>query len=360
MAVKYKMVMQVVPSDSKNDLLMDLMSTKAANKVKHSVVTLNSGPGDLSRYCDSVGIPILVLADNSSFVRKVFQVLASTRKFRPDIIYFQSFIPSLMGSIISLIPNRHYRTVAVRHHNRNHHIIKNKKAVLLDRFISIFVDQVVAVSKSVSETLILERCNERKIRIIENGLCSDRYDFPVRRLRNISRSNQISILAIGRLDWQKNFSLLLEVATGLNEIGIDFTINVLGDGNVGERDKWINETQVLGLENRINWLGWVRDVAWYFDNSDIFLHTAVDEACPLVHIEALFAGIPIVSTSNGGCKDVLDGFYQGISSNNPKEYIEAIVQIMNDYANFQKIAESYVLLAKERFNPEISAMSYFA
>ncbi len=354
------MIMQVVPSDSKNDLLMDLISTKAAKNVKHAIVALNPGTGELSAYCSAAGIPIIVLDSSSSIMKKLVLVVISTRKFRPDVIYYQSFIPSLIGGVTSLIPNRRYKTVAVRHHNLNHHLRKNRRAIFLDCLISVFIDQVVAVSKSVSSTLLLEGCSKKKIVMIENGLNYERYDFALRKLRDISKNENLNLLAVGRLDWQKNFPLLLEIATCLNNMGIEFTINVLGDGNSGEREKWIERTQVLGLESRVIWHGWVTDVTSYFNKSDIFLHTAADEACPLVHIEALFSGIPIVSTANGGCKDVLNGFYRGIAIADPNEYVKAIVDIMNDYINFQKVAQSYILVAKNRFDPEISAKFYFA
>lgn len=356
---KRKVVMQVVPSDSKNDLIMDLLSTTAAEIVGHIVVALDSGSGDLSKYCNSAGISIVVLDGCESIIAQTLSLFSSIRKFRPDIIYFQSFIPSIIGGILSLMPFRSYKTIAVRHHNRNHHLLKNKRAIIIDRFISLSVDGIVAVSRSVSETLVIEGCNKKKIVIIENGLNYDRYHFAPRLLRSISRGNRLEILVVGRLDWQKNFPLLLEIAKGIEASGIDFAINVLGDGNVGEREKWIKRTESLGLENRITWHGWVRDVSWYFDNSDIFLHTAADEACPLVHIEALFSGIPIISTTNGGCKDVLNSFYAGIASDDPNDFVKAIVQTKEQYIDFQETAISYILLAKERFNPEISAKSYF-
>ena len=356
---KHKVIMQVVPSDSKNDLIMDLLNTTAAKKVGHVVVALNSGSGDLSKYCNSAGIPIIVLDTSQSIIKQILALFSSIRKFRPNAIYFQSFIPSIWGGILSFLPFRSYKTIAVRHHNRNHHLLKNKRAVLVDRFISMTVDGIVAVSRSVSETLVMEGCKRKKIVIIENGLNYDRYDFAPRILRNISRRDCVEILVVGRLDWQKNFPLLIEIAKGIEASGIDFAINVLGDGNVGERQKWIQRTESLGLGNRITWHGWVRNVSSYFDKSDIFLHTAADEACPLVHIEALFSGIPIISTTNGGCKDVLNTFYTGIASDNPKDFVEAIVQTKEQYSDFQETAMSYISLAKERFNPEISAKSYF-
>ncbi len=356
---KRKVIMQVVPSDSKNDLMMDLLRTNAAHKVEHVVIALNSGSGDLSKFCSTTNIPITVFGGDKSILLQTFSLFSSIRRFKPDVIYFQSYIPSFIGGILSLIPFRSYKTIAVRHHNRNHHILKNKRAILIDRFISLIVDGIVAVSESVSETLIMEGCNKKKIVIIENGLNYNRFDFAPRKLRSISITNRLEILAVGRLDWQKNYPLLLEIAKGLEASGIDFAINILGDGNVGERDKWINRTKSVGLGNRIIWHGWVRNVSWYFDNSDIFLHTAADEACPLVHIEALFSGIPIVSTTNGGCKDVLKSFYPGIASDDPKDFISAIIQMKDHYIDFQKTAISHVLLAKERFNPETSAKLYF-
>ncbi len=53
-------------------------------------------------------------------------------------------------------------------------------------------------------------------------------------------------------------------------------------------------------------LGYVDDIAELYASFDVFLLTSANEGTPVVAIEALAAGVPVVATDAGGTRTVVD------------------------------------------------------
>ena len=67
-------------------------------------------------------------------------------------------------------------------------------------------------------------------------------------------------------------------------------------------DPWLI---VFGLVARVLWLGAVPDAARYFAAFDLFVMSSRTEGLPMVMLEAMAAGTPIVTTSVGGIPDLV-------------------------------------------------------
>ena len=352
-------IMQVVPSDTKNDLLIDLLETNIMRQVENSILMLAPGTGELSQYCKSRSISFEVVKKNRTIFRQIIATYRFVRKIKPDRIFFQSFFPSFIGSVLTLIPSMNRtRVIAVRHHNRNHHLLRNRKAALVDKFISKRVEYVFAVSNTVKKTLQSEGCDPTKIIVVENGLNFSRYGFIYPTSRNYDGVSTLNLLAVGRLDWQKNYDLMFEVISQLRLRGVDVTLTIYGAGADAERTRLNKLGERLGIESSILWRGWIPNIEYAYDNSHIFIHTAADEACPLVLIEAQLSGIPLVSTSNGGSVDVLGEHYGLVKTNIANDLCLRILKIASSYQSYLTTSNLGIRAAQERFNPEKMASHY--
>ena len=65
-------------------------------------------------------------------------------------------------------------------------------------------------------------------------------------------------------------------------------------------------TRQLGLEPHVRFLGWRKDLTVVYGASDASVLTSRNEGTPVAVIEALAAGLPVVSTDVGGVRDVID------------------------------------------------------
>ncbi|MEI7408832.1 glycosyltransferase [Pectobacterium aroidearum] len=110
----------------------------------------------------------------------------------------------------------------------------------------------------------------------------------------IDRTESKRILAIGRLTEQKNFSFLIDAfnLSKLSELG--WSLDIVGDGD--EKQYLLDKIEKLNLNNNINILGFTKKIGDFYQKSDIFCMSSRYEAFPMVLIEAMSYGCPVIST----------------------------------------------------------------
>ena len=100
-----------------------------------------------------------------------------------------------------------------------------------------------------------------------------------------------TILCVGRLTRQKNFALALDAFARMRPF---YRLVILGDGE--QRQMLQQRAETLGIASRVRFEGYVSDVPRYLAQADALLCTSLYEGYPAALIEALAAGVPIVST----------------------------------------------------------------
>jgi len=79
---------------------------------------------------------------------------------------------------------------------------------------------------------------------------------------------------------------------------------IVGDGD--RRSELERLSRELGLRENVRFLGWRKDLETIYGASDVCVLTSRNEGTPVAVIEALAAGVPVVSTDVGGVTDVID------------------------------------------------------
>jgi glycosyltransferase involved in cell wall biosynthesis len=76
----------------------------------------------------------------------------------------------------------------------------------------------------------------------------------------------------------------------------------VGDGELREDLK--EHTRSLGVDDVVRFLGWRRDMGEVYRGLDLLLLTSDNEGTPVTVIEAMAAGVPVISTAVGGVPDI--------------------------------------------------------
>ncbi len=127
-------------------------------------------------------------------------------------------------------------------------------------------------------------------------------DFP----KNIEKKSS-QLLFLGRVGERKGFWDLLQALRNVKAKGLGFRLLVGGDG---ELDKARQLTIDYGLETSIEFVGWVtsEQKLKLLASSSLYLLPSHHEGMPMSILEALAAGLPIVTTNVGGIPEqVADG-----------------------------------------------------
>ncbi len=118
---------------------------------------------------------------------------------------------------------------------------------------------------------------------------------------------QQTLLFLGRLGKRKGAYDLVEAVSRLTAEFPDMKLLMGGDGEVEQVREHV---QRLGLEKRVELLGWVTgvDKEALLRRASVYLLPSYNEGLPMSVLEAMAAGLPIVSTPVGGIPEaVADG-----------------------------------------------------
>jgi len=154
-------------------------------------------------------------------------------------------------------------------------------------------DRVVSPSTSLKE-LMLSRCPKLQVAVIPNGYNAAAFD--------VSRPRRKSVLLCSRLLPRKGFQYVIEA---LRDLSLGWQIDVVGDGPYMEDLK----ASAAGSKTPVVFHGWLdrnslalRDL---YETSSIFVFPSEAENFPTVLLEAMSAGMAIISSRAGGCPEVV-------------------------------------------------------
>jgi glycosyltransferase involved in cell wall biosynthesis len=268
-------------------------------------------------------IPLWHLGKRKGFELRMFPALARVlREFRPQVVHTHlSVLRYVLPAMLA------YPTPVVVHtlHNLAEH-----ETDAIGRAIQrlVFRRAVLPVAISQEVAASVERFYGLKsIAIIPNGITFDRYQSAQddrARWRETEGFHRDSILftCVARLEPQKNPFLLLRAFAALNDARAHLVL--LGSGSLMAPLKAHVHTH--GLEGRVHVLGKRDNVRECLAASDVFVLSSNWEGNPLAVMEAMAAGLPVISTAVGGVPDLVQSGEQGILV--PPEDFPAFTQAM--------------------------------
>jgi glycosyltransferase involved in cell wall biosynthesis len=118
----------------------------------------------------------------------------------------------------------------------------------------------------------------------------------------------------GNAGWlvpRKRWDVFLAVAGKVARSVPGAAFLVAGDGP--ERAELEQKAKALGIGNQIIWLGWVGNLADFYQSLDVLLFNSDWDAQPRTPLEAMSFGVPVVaSILNGGTREVITGDSVGV------------------------------------------------
>lgn len=115
----------------------------------------------------------------------------------------------------------------------------------------------------------------------------------------------LRISNIGVIEQRKNQKILIPLAKHLiNENILDFHITVIGRGmELPHLKTEITEKELGGY---FSFPGWKKNVDEYLENSNLYIHTSINDNCPYSLIEAISQKVPSIAFRVGGIPEILD------------------------------------------------------
>jgi glycosyltransferase involved in cell wall biosynthesis len=211
-----------------------------------------------------------------------------------------------------------------------------KGSFAVDRLIGRSVDYYVAVSHANARYLVQDkRLPARKVVVIPNGCDLARFDrprdpaSPLKAGLGLGPEDQV-LLAVGRLAPQKGHEILLEALPAVRREVPRLHTVVVGEGSL--REPLERRTRELGLDDRVHFVGYRPDVAGWYAAADLSVLPSHFEGLPLVTVESLAAGCPVVATAVDGTPEVVVDGVTGLTvpPGDPDRLGQAILRLVQD------------------------------
>ncbi|RYM33913.1 glycosyltransferase [Brumimicrobium glaciale] len=191
-------------------------------------------------------------------------------------------------------------------------------------------------------TNILPRRQRGNVKLIQYGFDYNKYK--IEKPKSISSHGKIRMINVGSYQKKKNQRFFIDVAEELISRGIDFEINLIGDG--GLRKSVEEEISSKKLEGFIKVRGIQHNVEKWYAESDIYVHAATYEPFGLVFLEAMSAGLPTITLDGKGNRDIIENDKNGylLDESNAVQFADKIIEYAQDkekYTAMSKFAQEY-------------------
>ncbi|MGA3031801.1 MAG: glycosyltransferase [Terracidiphilus sp.] len=166
-------------------------------------------------------------------------------------------------------------------------------------------DRVTAVSRAAAHAHIGKgMVSEKNLTVLPNGIDIDEWrpDAEVRaEVRHaMGLTDDFLWLAVGRLEAVKDYPTLLKALTFVPQLG---RLVILGEGPL--RGELTQLAAQLGLEHRVHFIGFQKDVRRWMQAADGLVLASRYEGLPMVLLEAGACGLPCVATAVAGTREVV-------------------------------------------------------
>lgn len=159
---------------------------------------------------------------------------------------------------------------------------------------------------------------------------------------DISYSDEIRLVSVGRLIPVKAFDRLIRIHAKLRRGGYRIHCYILGDGILRKDLEQLSND--LGVTESLTFLGYKTNVYKYVANCDLFVCSSLSEGFSTAATEALIVGTPVCTVDVSGMKEMLgkNNEYGIVTENNEEALYRGIKSLLNDselLMHYKKMAE---------------------
>ena len=236
---------------------------------------------------------------------------------------------------------------------------------VISRFIYPHIKHIILASESTKKSFEqwLGKKNNGKIMVIPYAIDSSVYEMHVKNHNNVTlsvNSREPTIIAVGRLCDQKGFDILIRAHQILLKKGCIQRLLILGEGPARpELEGLIAE---LRLQETVRLAGFVSNPVEFMRQSTVFVLSSRFEGFGVVLVEAMLAGIPIISTDcPDGPSDVLERGKYGVLV--PVEDSNALANAIEAMLRSPEMQLQYQAKCRGRanhYNPSLVANKWHA
>ena len=260
----------------------------------------------------ATGVDYVEVPERHSFDPRVWRHLRQLIAARHiDVLHAHDYKTDLLALLLSRATGA--RALATVHGWTGHTTRERMCYYPADKRVLARFPRLIAVSTQIARELVGYGANPRRVTTILNAIDHRRFrrdpsQVQPARARLGLEPQHVAIGAVGRLEPQKRFDLLLEAFAVLHIDRPELRLIIAGDGSL--RDSLDHPGRAMGRAGSVTLTGHVDDVIPLHHAFDLFVQSSDYEGTPNAVLEAMAMETPIVATEAGGTAElVLDGVH---------------------------------------------------
>lgn len=232
----------------------------------------------------------------------------------------------------------------------------------LDKRILRNFDMIVGVSNEIRDEL-KKHVPHDKIMKVGNGIDIQKYNKLVEKnkaKRELHIDNKQVIGFVGRLSPEKGIGYLLRAVSNLINEGLNVCAMIVGDGEqVGALRE---EARALHMADRVIFTGNRNDTPMLYAAMDVFVLPSLQEAFPMVILEAMACGVPVVATRVGDVAEIIEPNTSGllVEARDVTALQDAIKEVLTHKDAAARMSEAARTRTEQKFSSVAMAKQYYS
>ncbi|HAA57928.1 MAG TPA: hypothetical protein DCE42_24400 [Myxococcales bacterium] len=261
---------------------------------------------------------------------KILKLAMRLKKQRIDILHVHGYRAAMYGLPAARMAG--CKVLLTRHGVLSRHV-RERMVEEVERVLSEQMDAIVPVAEH------LKGSNDTLSRVIHNCI-----PIPSKSSCSYPGNNPRKLLYVGRLSQEKAPFFLIDAFAEVQERVPDVTLDIVGDGPLfGEVERYI---RVRNLSSHVTLHGFMEPTPFY-EKSDVLVISSKREGLPMVALEAMSYGLPVVSTDVGGMSTLLGGCIPaGLLA--PSDDLSAFARQINSLLMISGLARAFGQQARKR------------
>jgi glycosyltransferase involved in cell wall biosynthesis len=227
---------------------------------------------------------------------------------------------------------------------------QRRRARWVSRWIYSRVERIIAVSTPIRRRLIeRDDVHPDLITIVPNAMTSTSEPLADASLPTELRERPL-VGVVARLQPEKGVEYFLRAAARVTAKFPEAHFVVAGDGPL--RQELVALSEDLGLRERVHFLGFRSDASELMESLDGLVVPSLTEGSPLVTLEAMAAGVPVVASAVGGIPDQIRHDREGllVPPGDAAAISDALLTLLRDPARASRLGEAARRRAASRFS----------
>lgn len=290
---------------------------------------------------------VIYIIKSNNLIKRIKEFNKVVKSFNPTVVVCWQLAPYVIALLSKGIRRNQIINASIQYG-----IFKKTKGEYLGMLVAHLSKYVMAnsqaglrVNKLKKGIILYNGVNERfnKENYIKEGHSTSKRDYPI-------------LVSIMNMTHNKDYFTIFKALELLKQDGINFKYYIIGDGP--PRAKYELYLSKSIINDNVVLLGNISSPEEYLGQADIFIHSSKGEGVSNAILEAMYMGLPIITTDTGGTLEILDDNAITFSYQDYYALYEGLNILINDDKLRKRMGERSHSIVKVRFTTDRMVKDY--